>query len=236
MAFMNTSSDYALDYAATESGNIRNLVRWHTAVFCSDTAKTVAFELTLEDNIINTGLMRIASDDVGLRIMNWSVQNCGLLRWMCWTVFFLWHYSPRWALSSSELRFHNHTHTYTHTVGLLWTRDQPVADASTYTGQHKINTRDKHPCPQRDSNRDPSNQAAADLRRRPRSDWDRLFWNYEHKHKFIALRPNVFIPLKVQGFLQISYSKIKFNYFGNKRQNSSYKFRKSHIITKFSFM
>jgi hypothetical protein len=30
------------------------------------------------------------------------------------------------------------THTIRHTVGLLWTRDQPVAEASTYTEQHNI--------------------------------------------------------------------------------------------------
>jgi hypothetical protein len=30
------------------------------------------------------------------------------------------------------------THTYRHTVGLLWTSDQPVAETSTYTGQHNI--------------------------------------------------------------------------------------------------
>jgi hypothetical protein len=29
------------------------------------------------------------------------------------------------------------THTR-HMVGLLWTSDQPVAEASTYTGQHNI--------------------------------------------------------------------------------------------------
>jgi hypothetical protein len=29
------------------------------------------------------------------------------------------------------------THTR-HAVGLLWTSDQPVAEASTYTGQHNI--------------------------------------------------------------------------------------------------
>jgi hypothetical protein len=29
------------------------------------------------------------------------------------------------------------THTR-HTVGLLWTSDQPVAETSTYTGQHNI--------------------------------------------------------------------------------------------------
>jgi hypothetical protein len=40
-------------------------------------------------------------------------------------------------------------------VRLIWTSDQPVAKASTNTGQHK----NKHPCPQRDSN-PPTNQAA----------------------------------------------------------------------------
>jgi hypothetical protein len=29
------------------------------------------------------------------------------------------------------------SHTFRHTVGLLWTRDQPVAETSTYTGQQK---------------------------------------------------------------------------------------------------
>jgi hypothetical protein len=36
------------------------------------------------------------------------------------------------------LRFLNHTELDTHTVGLLWTSDQPIAEASTYTGQHNI--------------------------------------------------------------------------------------------------
>jgi hypothetical protein len=30
------------------------------------------------------------------------------------------------------------THTIRHTVGLLLTSDQPVAEASTYTGQHNL--------------------------------------------------------------------------------------------------
>jgi hypothetical protein len=30
------------------------------------------------------------------------------------------------------------THTIRHTVGLLWTSDQHVSEASTYTGQHNI--------------------------------------------------------------------------------------------------
>jgi hypothetical protein len=32
------------------------------------------------------------------------------------------------------------THIQRHTVGLLWTSDQPVAEASTYTGQHNRQT------------------------------------------------------------------------------------------------
>jgi hypothetical protein len=35
-----------------------------------------------------------------------------------------------------------------HSVELLWTRDQPVAETSTW--KHTILTRDRHPCPRRD--------------------------------------------------------------------------------------
>jgi len=35
-------------------------------------------------------------------------------------------------------------------VGLLWTGDQPVAESSTW--QHTSLTRDRPPCPRRDSN------------------------------------------------------------------------------------
>jgi hypothetical protein len=56
----------------------------------------------------------------------------------------------------------------THTVGLLWTSDQPVAEASTYTGQHDIETQETNIRALRGiRTRDPSNQAAADLRLRP---------------------------------------------------------------------
>jgi hypothetical protein len=59
------------------------------------------------------------------------------------------------------------THTVRHTVGPLWTSDQPVAEASTYTGQHKIQETNIH-APSGIRTRDPSNQGAADLRIRPR--------------------------------------------------------------------
>jgi hypothetical protein len=43
---------------------------------------------------------------------------------------------PWFSLSLPFSVFLNHT--YRHTVGLLWTSDQPVAETSTYTGQHNI--------------------------------------------------------------------------------------------------
>ena len=57
-----------------------------------------------------------------------------------------------------------------HSVGLLWTSDQPAAETSTW--QHTTLTTDRHPCPRRDSNPQ-SQRAAADPRLRPRGHWDR---------------------------------------------------------------
>jgi hypothetical protein len=37
-----------------------------------------------------------------------------------------------------------------HSVGLVWTSDQP--DAETSTRQHTVLTRDKYPCPRQESN------------------------------------------------------------------------------------
>jgi hypothetical protein len=75
-----------------------------------------------------------------------------------------------WDFSSLLRFFLNHSgfldHTQlTPTVGFLWTRDQPVAEASTYTRQHSIETQEIniHALSVIRS-RDPSKQAAADLR------------------------------------------------------------------------
>jgi hypothetical protein len=46
-------------------------------------------------------------------------------------------YSPGWTFGLPSQGFLI-THTIRHTVGLLWTSDQPVAETSTYTGQNKI--------------------------------------------------------------------------------------------------
>jgi hypothetical protein len=77
-------------------------------------------------------------------------------------------YSPGCAFGLPFLGFLI-THTHRHTVGLLWTSDQPVAETSTYTGQHNIETQETNiHAPSVIRTRDPSNRAAADLRLRPR--------------------------------------------------------------------
>jgi hypothetical protein len=58
---------------------------------------------------------------------------------------------------------------FRHTVGILWTSDQSVAETSTYTGQHNIETQETNiHALSGIQTRDPSNQAAAYLRLRPR--------------------------------------------------------------------
>jgi hypothetical protein len=64
------------------------------------------------------------------------------------------------------------THTIRHTVRHLWTIDHLVAEASTYTGQHNIQTQETNiHAPSEIQTRDPSNQAAADLRLRRLGHW-----------------------------------------------------------------
>ena len=74
------------------------------------------------------------------------------------------------------------THTIRHPqpVGLSGTNHRSVAEAATYTTQ--TNTKDEHPSPQRDTNRDPRNEAAADLRLRPHGYRDMRHCN-SNRHK-----------------------------------------------------
>jgi hypothetical protein len=56
---------------------------------------------------------------------------------------------------------------FRHLLGLLWTSDQPVAKASTYTGQHNIYTKTNIHASSGIRTRDPSNQAAKIYTERP---------------------------------------------------------------------
>jgi len=88
--------------------------------------------------------------------------------------FFIWHNSPpvgHGLLIHEVSRSHNDP---PHSVGLLWTSDQFVAETSTW--QHTTLTTDKHPCPHggiRALNL--CTRAAVDLRLRPRGQWERLY-------------------------------------------------------------
>jgi hypothetical protein len=70
------------------------------------------------------------------------------------------------------------SHRIRRTVGLLWTSDQPVAEASTYTGQHNIETQETNiHLPSGIWTSDWSQQpSGANLRLRLRGHWDRR-WN-----------------------------------------------------------
>jgi hypothetical protein len=89
-------------------------------------------------------------------------------------IFVLWLDSPVWAWASSFRRGFTITQISDtpQSVGLLWTRDQPVAETSTWQ-QHTTLTRDRHPCPRWIRTHDPSKRAAEDPRLRPYGHWDR---------------------------------------------------------------
>jgi hypothetical protein len=85
--------------------------------------------------------------------------------------FFQWRNSPQCSRASSLSTLHDRTQT-PHSVGLLWTSDQP--DAETSTSHHTTLTTDRHPCRGGIRTHGPSKRAAADPRLRPRSHWDGL--------------------------------------------------------------
>jgi hypothetical protein len=58
-----------------------------------------------------------------------------------------------------------------HSVGLLWTSDQPVTESSTW--QNTTLVRDRQPCPGEIRTHNPSKRTAADPLPRPRGHWDR---------------------------------------------------------------
>ena len=75
-------------------------------------------------------------------------------RWTTRIKCFLFLGPGRLIVEVSRPHSHTHTHTHhTHAAGLLWTRDRP--GAQTTTRQHTTLTRDRHPCPRRDSNPQP---------------------------------------------------------------------------------
>ena len=111
--------------------------------------------------------------DIPEKLQEGTVSTAyGILVNIC-TVF---HMIPAIALSfhgmttfewarSDHYRGFTITHIQKHSVELLWTSDQPVAETSTW--QHTTPTRDRHPCPRGDSN--PQSQQASSRRPTPKS-------------------------------------------------------------------
>ena len=86
--------------------------------------------------------------------------------------FFLFHSDLFYLLVGVEGYFGTWSHSDTsHSVGLLWTSDQP--DAETSTCQHTAIKRETHPYPGRIRSRNPNNHSSADLHLRPRGHWYR---------------------------------------------------------------
>jgi hypothetical protein len=98
--------------------------------------------------------------------------QCSKWAGMCWYHHHQWLYSP--CKNLGRLTYRGFVILLRHTAGLLWTSGQPVAKASTYTRQHNIQTQETNiHALSGIRTHDPSNQAAADLRLRPRGHWDR---------------------------------------------------------------
>jgi hypothetical protein len=83
-----------------------------------------------------------------IRRLNLHTEHCEIINSLL-LLLFLWYNSPT-LVQTASLRFLDRTHTQP--VGHLCTSDQPLPT------QHAANARDDLPC----SQRDPSNQAAAD--------------------------------------------------------------------------
>jgi hypothetical protein len=102
----------------------------------------------------------------------------GLACWMACRRCIQWHISYVSSITqvigygSSSMRFLDYTQRRAHSVGLLWTSGQLVAETSTW--KHTTRTTDKHPYPGGIRTHDHSGRASADLRLRPRGYWDRL--------------------------------------------------------------
>jgi hypothetical protein len=99
----------------------------------------------------------------GFKKSLWFVWKEGL----SYSDFFL----PKQSMCRGTL-LHLITLDDTHTVGLLWTTDQ--RDAETSTRQHTTLTRERQPCPRRDSYPKSQQTRGVDPRLRPHGHRDRL--------------------------------------------------------------
>jgi hypothetical protein len=99
------------------------------------------------------------------------------------------------------VHFHLITLRHTpHSVGLLWTRDRPGAETSTW--QHKQSQETNIHTPGWIRTHDPSKLSASDLRLRPRSHWDQHFGYINVQ---CLLRQEVICHLELQLFYTTAF-------------------------------
>jgi hypothetical protein len=103
----------------------------------------------------------------------------------------LYFHSPVAGFSLLILEVFDHIHDTPHSVGLLWTSDQSVAETSTW--QHTTLTTDRHPCLRGIRTQNLSGRAAEDLNLRPHGHWDQLFllviFHYNIKYSLVCDSP-----------------------------------------------
>jgi hypothetical protein len=129
MKALNKLNVLKIKYAADSSKESNELVPHksdqildyasNNSIFKTDCAPWSWFKLTQATNILS------------LTLDTWSLSTLTL------NLFFRTFLTAEVSLNHSGFLDHIQ---WTHTVGLLWTSDQPIAEASTYTGQHNVET------------------------------------------------------------------------------------------------
>ena len=93
-------------------------------------------KLTLTSSFLNIQFMAVLGND-GPAVFRCTVLSRGKLVFVfvfCSAAAELWPRPPHcWSFQIT----HRHTHTRTHPVALLWTSNQPLAQAATYTTHNK---------------------------------------------------------------------------------------------------
>jgi hypothetical protein len=72
---------------------------------------------------------------VGLQLLT---QHIKIKNWIIIIIIIIITMTLQPIFEPCPLQYRGFLITNTHAVGLFWTSDQPVAQASTYTGQHNI--------------------------------------------------------------------------------------------------
>jgi hypothetical protein len=121
------------------------------SLLCNPVMKMISFFFLL---VWSTGGMKLTGENLSIRGKNLSqcyfVHHKSHVDWKCLCFFFNGSTAPWGPRPPQFFRLHDHTLDTPHSVGFLWTTDQPVAETSTW--QHTTLTRYRHPYPRWDTN------------------------------------------------------------------------------------